>query len=380
MLIAHIVFCISVALILYTLVGYPLLSVMLARIVNRLIDKRPISPHVTFIIAAYNEGDVIAEKIRQTLDLDYPKDRLEVIVASDGSTDGTDDIVRSFAEHGVKLYRAEGRKGKTNALNGAVTTATGDIVVFSDSTGVYNREAIRELVANFSDPRVGCVTGKVAYKYENAANAQGFSAYQRFAVKVRQAESRFGSQTSVSGSIHAIRRSLFRPSNPAYSLDVIDAVHAVVQDHLVIYERNAVSLEQARNSMRDEFRCRVRISVRGSSMVPYIISQLVNARKWGYLFQMASHKILRWWLWLMLLVALVSNIGLATAGGLYVWTLGLQVALYLAGALGILLARTGRKVPLLSPVSFFVMANAAMCVGAFRALRGMRMPAWEPVR
>lgn len=380
MLVVQILFWASVAGILYTLVGYPLLTVLLAAVVNRRIDKKPITPMVSFIIAAYNEEEVIAEKIRQTLQLDYPKDRMEIIVASDGSTDRTDDIVRSFADDGVRLYRGEGRKGKTNTLNGAVATASGEILIFSDSTGVYNAQAVRELVANFNDPRVGCVTGKVAYKYVDAANSQGFGIYQRFAVAVRLAESRFGSQTSVSGSIHAIRRSLYRPADPAFSLDVIDAVHAVIGGQLVIYDRNAISLEEARARLRDEFRCRVRISVRGSSMIPYITRQLIAHGNWGYLFQMFCHKILRWWLWCMLLIAFVTNTMLLGQGGIYVvgWTL--QLLFYLGGLVGIATARGGRKVPLLASISFFVMANSAMCVGALKALIGKRMPTWEPVR
>lgn len=380
MLTVQIIFWVAVGGILYTLVGYPLLTLVLAAIVNRRIDKRPITPKVSMIIAAYNEEEVIGAKLDQTLQLDYPRERLEIIVASDGSTDRTDEIVRSYADRGVKLYRAEGRRGKTNALNETVATATGDILVFSDATGIYNPESIRELVANFNDPRVGCVTGRVTYKYFQAVNAQGFKVYQRFAVAVRQAESRFGSQTSVSGSIHAIRRSLYQPANPAFSLDVIDAVHAVQRHQLVIYEPQALSLEEARTSARAEFRCRVRISVRGSSMVPYILSRLIASREWGYLFQMFSHKILRWWLWLMLLVALVTNLVLMPLGGMYLVLGGLQLLFYACGMLGLASAARGARLPLVSSISFFLLSNAAMCVGALKALFGRRMPAWEPVR
>ncbi|UCD28283.1 MAG: glycosyltransferase family 2 protein, partial [Planctomycetota bacterium] len=267
MLALETIFWIAAGLVVYTLVGYPLLTLILAIIVRKRVDKKSITPKVSFIIAAYNEEKVIAEKIHQTLKLDYPAEQLEIIVASDGSTDRTDEIVRSFADHGVKLYRAEGRKGKTNAQNGAVSVANGDIVIFSDSTGIYNRRAIHELVDNFNDPTIGCVTGRVAYSYGKDAASTGFKGYQKIAVAIRRAESSFGSQTSASGSIHAIRRQLYIPAKPAFSLDVIDPVHTTIQGYRTVYENQAVSLEESRTSLKDEFRSRVRISVRGIPLI-----------------------------------------------------------------------------------------------------------------
>ncbi len=380
LIIVEAAFWFSLGVILYTLVGYPLLTLVLAAIVRRRVDKQPITPRVSLIIAAYNEEAVIADKIQRSLELDYPIDRLEIIVASDGSTDRTDDIVRSFAGRGVKLFRHEGRGGKTQTLNAAVPTATGDIVVFSDATGIYNPEAIRELAANFNDPTVGCVTGRVAYRYGDDATSQGFKGYQRIAVAIRRAESRFGSQTSVSGSIHAIRRSLYRPANPAFSLDVIDAVHTVVQGRRVVYENNAVSLEQSRSSPWDEFRCRVRISVRTTSMIPYLLTQLLKHRRVGYAFQMISHKILRWWLWLLLALALASNLALIGHARIYIILAVLQVAAYASAIAGLLAGRLRVRVPGISMLALFLLGNIALCVGSFKAMLGKRMGAWEPVR
>ena len=376
----EILFWTAMGPVLYTLFGYPLLSLALAAIVRRKVDKQPITPRVTYIIAAYNEEDSIAEKLRQTLDLDYPADRLEIIVASDGSTDSTDEIVKSFGDRGVKLYRAEGRLGKTATLNGAVAAATGDIVIFSDATGIYSPQAIRELAANFNDPTVGCVTGRVSYRYGRDATSEGFRFYQKIAVAIREAESRFGSQTSVSGSIHAIRRELYRPAHPAFSLDVIDAVHAVAGGCRVVYEGQAVSIEESRTRLGDEFRCRVRISVRTTSMIPYILSQLIRHGRFGYLFQMVSHKFLRWYLWLTLVVALTTSIVLAWRSPFYAVLAVLQIAGYAAGLIGLLAARWKVRLPFVSFITFFLMGNAAACVGALKCLRGQRMPRWEPVR
>jgi glycosyltransferase involved in cell wall biosynthesis len=379
MVLLEFIFWGSLALTAYTLVGYPVLTVLLAALVRKRVDKRPCTPGVSFIIAAYNEERVLEEKLRQTLELDYPSDKLEVIVASDGSTDGTDEIARSFADRGVRLHRTTGRLGKTATLNETVPKATGEILIFSDATGVFNRESIRELVANFADPQVGCVTGRVSYRYGRDVNSRGFQGYQRLAVAVRRAETLFGSQTSVSGSIHAVRRSLYRPARPDFSLDVIDAVHAVIQRHRVVYEYNAVSLEESRSSLVDEFRCRVRIGVRGTAMIPYVLGQLLRHGRFGYAFQMVSHKMLRWWLWLLLLLLLASNMALAGQARFYAVTAVVQAAGYGAAVLG-LAAGKRLRLPLLSTASFFVMANAAMAVGAIKGLAGRRMAKWEPVR
>jgi len=376
-----IVFYLSAGVLLYTLFGYPLLTLALAAIVDRRIDKRSIAPSVTFLIAAYNEADVIAQKLDQTLALDYPPEKLQVIVASDGSTDGTDDIVHGFADRGVVLYRAEGRKGKTQTLNEAIANcATGEILVFSDATGVYNTEAIRELVSNFNDPTIGCVTGRVVYSYGDDSNSRGFRFYQRLARAVRRAESRFGSQTSVSGSIHAMRRELFEPGRPEFSLDVIDAVHTAIRGYRVVYEYAAQSLETSRTSMGSEFRCRVRISVRGVSMIPYVVSKLVAARKWSYLFQMTSHKFLRWWMWFFLFLALITNVVLASSSSQFAWLLVVQAGFYILGILGILASCMKVSVPFASGAAFFLVGNAAMCAGALKRLWGASMPSWEPIR
>lgn len=381
MWIVEIIFWVALGLVLYTLFVYPALSLLLAAIVRRKVAKAAITPKVSFIIAAYNEEEAIARKIEETLALDYPREQFEIIVASDGSTDGTDDIVRRYADRGVCLFRVEGRRGKTHMLNETVAhAATGDILIFSDATGVFSPNSIRELVANFNDPSVGCVAGRVAYRYGKDATSSGFKAYQRVAVAVRRAESRFGSQTSVSGAIHAMRRHLFRPGDPAYTLDVVDAIHTVAQGHRVVYEEDAVCLEDSRQSPAAEFKCRVRIAVRTTTMIPYIVGQLIRHGCWGYQFQVLSHKMLRWWLWAPLLIVFVSNMLLVGQNVLYTTLAGLQVLFYILAALGWYAASAGVRIPLVSTAALFLLGNTAGMVGAMKALVGQRMARWEPVR
>ncbi len=375
-----VVFWVAAGLIAYSLVGYPLLTLLLAAVIRKNPNKGPITPKVSYIIAAYNEEKAIEEKLRKTLELDYPKELLEIIVASDGSTDRTDEIVRSFAEQGVKLHRSSGRMGKTATVNGAVLEATGDVVVFSDATGIYNKESLRELVANFNDPTVGCVAGRVAYRYTTDATSKGFKAYQRLVVGMRRAESLYGSQTSVSGSIHAIRRELYRPADPAFTTDLSDAVNTVAQGYRVIYEDRAASVEESRARGLDEFHARVRISIRAMTMLPYIVGQLVRNRRFGYLFQMFSHKFLRWWLWLLLIIVFVTNALLIRHSPMYVIPAIAQGLLYVSAAVGFLADRWGLRIPFVGQPYFFVLGNAAMCIGALKCLAGKRVPTWQPVR
>ena len=383
MVFAEVSFWLAAAWIAYVLVLYPGLAVAVGSLIERL--RKPLlgdaTPRISFIISAYNEEKAIEEKLRQTLALDYPPDRLEVIVASDGSTDRTDEIVKEFGDSRVRLYRTEGRLGKTATLNGAVGAATGEILVFSDATGVYSQNALRAIAARFADPRVGCVAGRVAYRYGRDSTSEGFKGYQRVAVAVRRAENGFGDQTSVSGSIHAMRRELFRPGQPGFSMDVIDAVHTVVQGRRVVYEYDAVSLEDSRSSSSGEFDARLRISLRSNSMAPYIVRELVQSRRWFYLFQMVSHKMMRWWLWAPLAVAFVTNLVLATHSLAYAALAAGQLLFYAVGVVGLVGGRgAGRVGGVAALAGFFLMGNAAMCVGTLRGLLGAQKPAWEPLR
>jgi cellulose synthase/poly-beta-1,6-N-acetylglucosamine synthase-like glycosyltransferase len=373
---------ISAAWIGYALVGYPLLTVTFGSLgaARRRVRKAPIEPTISFLVSAYNEEDSIAKKVSDTLALDYPPDRLQVIVVSDGSTDRTDEIVRGFADPRVLLHRAEGRLGKTAALNGAVAVAKGDLLVFSDATGEFSPNALRALAANFADPEVGCAAGRVAYRYGRDATSEGFRGYQGIVVAIRRAENAFGDQTSVSGSIHALRRELFRPGRPGFSMDVIDAVHTVVQGRRVVYEYDAVSLEDSRTRPRDEFRARVRISVRNTTMAGYILRQLVGHRKWFYLFQMVSHKMLRWWLWVPLVVAFGSSLLLARESAVFAALAAGQAVFYAAALLGLRVGLRGLPGRALAFASFFVMGNAAMCWGTLKGLAGQQSPSWEPLR
>jgi cellulose synthase/poly-beta-1,6-N-acetylglucosamine synthase-like glycosyltransferase len=377
---AAVVLTACAALLAYTFVGYPLLVRLLARFAPRPYAPAPCEPTVSFLIAAYNEEAVIAGKLENTLALDYPAGKLEIVVASDGSTDGTHAVVARFAERGVRLFVPEGHLGKTGTANAAVPTTRGEILVFSDATGMYNREALRALVRSFADPLVGAVTGRVLYRYDESATAQGFAAYQRLVVPQRRAESVFGSETSVSGSIHALRRERFEPAPPELSFDIVHPLHVALAGQRTVYEADATSLEDARSRPEDEFRSRVRIAVRMWSFVPYLLPRLPRCRDRMYVFQVISHKLLRWLSAPLLALAAASAALLATRGGVSVLPLLALAFAAGAAALGWLAARLGRSAGPFAAALVFATLELAYLVGLARWLRGARFAGWRPER
>lgn len=377
---AAVIFCVCAALLGYAYVGYPRLVRVLARLRPRPTRREPIEPTVSFLIAAYNEEDAIAAKLEETLALDYPPDKLEIVVASDHSTDRTHELVRAYSDRGVKLFAAPDHLGKTGTANEAVPTTTGEILIFSDATGRFDRGAVRALVQNFADPDVGAVTGRVLYDYDDGAASAGFAAYQRFVVPQRQAESIFGTETSVSGSIHAIRRELFVAAPPELSFDMVHPLHVAMAGRRSVYESEATSREESRTTAEDEFRSRVRIAVRAHSFVPYLLKRLPKCRDRSYVFQVISHKLLRWWSAPLLVLALLTSAILALQGGLWTLPFLAQLAAWVVAASAFLATRAGLSARALGTPLMFATLQLAYLVGLARYLGGSRLAGWRPER
>lgn len=364
----------------YSLAVYPALMVVLSRLSRRRFDRRPVRPGVSLIIAAFNEEASIAAKLENSLALDYPADRLEIIVASDGSTDGTDAIVRGYADRGVRLLRFEGGMGKSAMLNRAAEAASGEILAFSDATGLWSRNAIGDMASHFADSRVGCVSGRVGYRYDESTTARGFGAYQRYVRTLRRAEAAFGAGFNAAGSIHSIRKSVFRAGPPDTFMDMVDPLHTAMQGLATTLEEEAVSMEESRTRTADEFRARLRIALRSWRFLAYALPRLPILRSPMYCFQVVSHKFLRWMIGPSLPVIVVLNILLLGARPLYRWLLLAQVAYYALTALGLLLGRALPGLPGLSTLVFFNATNLAYLTSLVRYLRGDRMRRWVPSR
>lgn len=364
----------------YTYAGYPLLSRVLARLFAKPVKKADVEPTVTFIIAAYNEEDAIADKLENTLQLDYPPQKLEIVVASDGSDDATHEIVRNFADRGVKLFVPPGHRGKTGTANECVPTTTGDVLIFSDATSVYDPHVVRKLVSNFADPTVGAVSGRVVYSYNDGTAAQGFAAYQKFVVSHRQAEGKFGTETSVSGAIHAVRRELYKPSPADLSFDMVHPLHMAQFGKRTVYEFDAVCVEEARERTEDEYASRVRIGVRAYSYIPYLLHGLRTVQDPLFTFQVVSHKLLRWLSPLLLCGFIVTSAIAALRGGYWAIPLGLSLVGIGVAGLAFVLSRLGIQVKALGVPLFFATINLGFLVGYVRYINGSRVAGWAPDR
>ncbi len=380
-MIATIIFIASIAVIAYAYVGYPAFVFALSRLFSRPVNLSGITPKVSVIIAAYNEERDIAAKIENTLALDYPSDRLEVIVASDCSADRTDEIVCSYRERGVRLFRQAMRHGKSVAQNKAMKVSTGEILVFSDATTMYEPDALRKIVRSFADHEVGCVAGQLIY-VDRAATAvgQGCRSYWGYEKFIKESESRLGSLIGVSGCLYAVRRSNYAKIAHDMSSDFVIATEIFLQGMRTVYDREAISIEDTNNRSRDEFRMRVRVIEQTMSALDRY-SEVLNPAKSGlYAFQMISHKVLRYAVPAFLISAFISNLFLINALGFFRLALIGQAALYMAALAGFLADRMGLNLGPLSIPYYFVLANAASLVAFLKFMRGEAHVLWEPVR
>src|ERR1044072_1173707 len=234
------IFWMAVVAIAYTYAGYPLLLMLMSRLRGKPVLRREFTPPVTVIIAAYNEERDLAEKLENTLALDYPKSKLDILVTSDCSTDRTDDIVRSFAPRGVRLHRQAERLGKTAAQNAAVEKATGEVLLFSDATTHYRSDVLRSMVPSFADPSVGCVTGNVIYSHDaNSSVSHGTRSYWNYEFLLKKHESAITSLIGVCGCMYAVRKSAYVPLYHEACSDFLMATTMVRQGLRGVYEPDA---------------------------------------------------------------------------------------------------------------------------------------------
>ena len=368
----------AIALVVYVYVGYPCLIFLLAHLRPRPVGKAPILPTASFVIAAYNEERVIAGKLENTLALDYPPERLEVMVVSDGSTDATEEIVRSRFAGRVKLL-ALPRQGKTLVQNQAVAVASGEIVVFSDATTVYQPASLRALVANFADPEVGCVTGTTIYRTERAAAVgEGRAAYWNYERFVRSHESRFSSVLGASGCVYAVRRALYTPLTGDVISDVAQAIASVAQGYRAVVEDEAIVYEPAESyGIGEEIERRARVITRGLRL-KFRLRGFFLRHPW-FLVQVLSHRVLRWAVPFFLVIAFAANLFLLDRRA-YLFLFLAQVALYGAAALAYLLERRNVRPPGLVIPLYFCVVNLAPLLAVRALLRGEKHVTWETGR
>lgn len=358
---------------------YPAGVYLAARMAGRSPAERDWSPSVTLIITAHNEERDIAAKLDNSLALDYPRELLQIIVSSDASLDATDEIVRRYQARGVRLVRTPQRGGKTLATQRAVREATGDVLVFSDATGMYGAQAVRRLVRALADPTVGCVSGRVEYRYAGTLLAHGFRIYQCFVKAMRRQESALGVLTSVSGSIHATRRDGFPNIDAHQNYDLLLPLEMAHRGLRNVYQSAAVSTEVSRARPREEFRARVRAGIRAFSYLAELRRRRWLAHRPLFLWAVASGKILRWFSPVWLLALLAGNALLAPRGGIWLWSLLPHAGFYALGAAAALLPSSRLTRWLAAPL-FVTTVCAGFLVGLARFMRGGSAAAWESAR
>jgi cellulose synthase/poly-beta-1,6-N-acetylglucosamine synthase-like glycosyltransferase len=377
---ATVLFWSSVIILLYAYIGYPLMLAAIGFFVGR--SKAPLEylPRISVLIAAYNEEAGIRKKIEQTLALDYPADKMDILILSDCSTDRTDEIVKGIRDSRVKLCRATQRRGKTNAQNLGASVAQGEVLVFSDATTVYHPMALQYLACNFADPRVGAVSGRYQYfdPEGNSPTGLGMRVFWNYENLIKMMQSRIGTISGCCGCIYAVRRSAFTVLQPEVISDLVQPLWAIQKGYRVVFEDRALAYEETTKSSKQEFFMRVRVVTRGMRGI-LSVPGLLNPLKFAWVsFQLISHKLLRWLVPLFMLLLLVSNAVLWNQGNYYMLFV-LQIAFYGFVVLTLLVPLHRLWKPLGIPL-YFCTLNAAALWSLVEVVRGRKYVVWETVR
>ncbi len=365
----------------YVYVGYPLMLAGLRLLAGRGANgDADYLPRVTLVIPAYNEIKVIRAKLENSLAIDYPRERLEIMVASDGSEDGTNEVAREFEKQGIKLQAYAPRAGKISALNRTVPLAAGEIVVLCDTNVMFLPDAIRKLVRHFADPGVGAVTGDVRIKSEDAPFGEGEGLYYKYERFIQLSESDLGSIIGVDGGMYALRKDLFKPL-PADTIldDFVISMNVALAGRRVLYDPSAIATENATMDVRQEFRRKVRITAGGFKEL-LRRHGVPGLRHPQLLWSYVSHKLLRWlvpWLLILILAVNVVVVSQEPIG----WTpavalLLMQVVFYGCALVGC--SRPNARWPAVIGIPFyFCMVNGAAWLGSLRGLTGIEKVTWR---
>ena len=376
----EIVFWGSALLVGYAYVGYPMLVWCAARLFPRPVRTAPITPLVTVLIAARNEADRIGAKIENCLGLDYPADRLEVVVVSDGSQDRTADVVRGYAARSpqrVRLVELPARRGKAAALNAGAAVATGDVLLLTDTRQRLAPEVARTLVRNLADPSVGAVSGELVLYASEAGSTpvRDVGLYWRYEKMIRKAESQFGSSIGYTGAIAAVRRRLF-PTLPEDTLvdDLVVPLTILSRGSRVVFEPAAQASDAIAADRRAEFRRKVRT-------LAGVLQTFLHMRRFAgplpglVWWQFVSHKLLR----LAVPFALLACLGASAwlSGPFYRAAFAAQLVVYALGVLGLVVTGRGPLGRVISLPATLLLLNAAAVAGTIRYLSGGRLELWD---
>ena len=370
--------CIGVAALLQAYVLYPL-----SLLLRRALPDGPVEPEdpaawptLTLLISAYNEERILRRKLENVATLDYPRDRLRTIVVSDGSTDGTDAIARAFASEGIELAAFSGRRGKVACLDLVVPQLTSDLVVMSDANSLYEPASLKRLARHFGNPEVGCVCGELLYENPGRlASGEGERAYWGYERRVKRLEGARGILLGANGAIYAYRRALFQPVDPRMFCDDVIPIRIRIAGSRVLYEPSARCVEEA-VSEETELRRRRRHASFGMRSMLAMVREALRAGRPLVAYQAISHRILRWFgtIWLLLILAGTPWLP-PPFRSVAAWGQGL---LYGAALLGFLLDRLGIRVTILYLPYYALALTAAGMAGLYNLVLDTDRPFWEP--
>lgn len=381
-----ILFIVLLSIIFYSYIGYGILLyfvVLIKRLVYRKQTKkieRNQLPSVTLIVAAYNEADFIEKKISNSFDLSYPKEKLEYIFISDGSTDNTPELIANFKK--IKLLHKSERRGKTAALNSAVSYANGEIVVFSDANTLLNSEAINEIVKHYENPKCGCVSGekRIIVPDEAQASAAGEGLYWKYESKLKQLDAELYSATGAAGELFSIRRCLFKAVEEDSILDdFVISLRIVQLNYFIAYEPNAFATEFASDGVEEEIKRKIRICAGGFQSI-FRLLPLLNVFKYGiFTIQYVSHRLLRWTLAPLALFLLIplNIIGVYSGDEFYSFIMIAQIAFYSFSVLGWKFEKLKTRKKIFFIPFYFTLMNYAVFAGFKRFIMGGQSHIWQ---
>lgn len=368
-----ILFWASLIIIFYVYFGYPLLVYLLSFFVRKPLEKGDIYPEVSILISAYNEDENIERKIRSLLELDYPKEKMEILIGSDGSGDRTDEIVSGYTGKGVRLYRQGERQGKPSVLNMLAKEAKGEIIVFTDARQKLGKSSLKELVRNFKDERVGSVSSGMIFEKEDNKPGRGIGLYWRYEKFIRSCESKTGSMLGATGAMYAIRKELFSEMPKDLILDdVYIPLKAVQKGYRAVFEPEAKIYDRMVRNSKEEFLRKSR-TLAGNFQAFGYLKWAFNPFKSPIAWQIFSHKLMRLFVPYFLIAFFISNMFILDVY-FYRIIFILQVIFYGLALFGLIFTVPSRILGV--PFMFCVM-NSAAVTGLFRFLRGRQSVMWN---
>ncbi len=373
MSLAKVAFWGSLGALAWTHVGYPAAMGVLARLKPRPVRRAEITPRVALVVSAHDEEAVIARRVENLLELDYPPERVEIVVASDGSTDGTDGIIGEIAarEPRVRLLSCP-REGKVAAQHRAVRETSGDVLAFTDANTEWKRDALRKLVRNLADPEVGYVCGQLRLESPDGANLEGL--YWRYEVWVREQESACSSITAGNGAIYAVRREAYVEDDPKFGHDFGFPYLMEQAGRRAIYDPEAVAVEKTASEPEDEYMRKVRTIARSWGHI--LTGRMFRTTRPLYLVELVSHRVLRYASGLLHIGLLASNVALVGRGFRYRLLLALQL-----GGLGLAAAGSARLgIPGARLAHYYFVVTKATLAGLVRYLRSGTPQTWDKAK